>query len=287
MSSVWAEIAGRRVKICAGRKSQSVNICFEDSPRDGAYEFRYKTWATARLSAYDLVLQGFAHVGELCQFLVSSDYEDISDQASRGRTWDPLPPDQQWGDNQREKIDGAVERLIDHFLENPYRHRVEHSLHCDLFRLLEEVDAIRDGRIAIGGGSETRLVHKEWPETFVRAQKTGRGNFDLAVLTPFSGGQTVEVERFLGGHIQPYAAFELGLDYDRDHFLNDVTKLRHSRIEAGYVIHFARAHAADQDQVQECLGDLVSQGKDGKDGWPNLVVVILNDRGEPVVKRLN
>jgi len=279
MSSEWVAVAGRRVKICTGRKSQSINICHKDSPREGSYQYCYKTSETDRLSAYDLELQVFDQIDELRNFLVSRGYEDKTGRESRRPKPEPIKPVLEWGESQRAKIDDAVKKLIVRFQENPYRHRVEHSLHCELFQLLEKDDAICNGRIAIDGGRETGLVHKEWPETRVRDQKVGRGNFDLAVLTPPRADQVVDRETFLGGHIKPYAAFELGLDYELDHFLNDVAKLRHSQIEAGYVIHFARAHAANQDQVEDCVKDFVDRGRDGKDGWPNLVVVILKDGG--------
>ena len=286
MSDEWCEVAGRRVKICTGKKSQSINVCFGDAPREGQYEYRYKTWDVTRLAGHDIELQAFETIEALQAFLISRKYQDVSDEATRGRVWAPLAPDVQWGGSQKAEIEKAVNHLVDCYLSDPYRHRVEHSLHCDLFQLLEEIPAIREARIAVTERFNTRLVHKEWPETQVRTQKTGRGNFDLAVLTPVSGGEPVGSDRFLGGHIQPYAAFELGLDYDRDHFLGDVTKLRHSRIDAGYVIHFARPQAADQEQVRECLEELEAEGHDGKDGWPSLVVAILSDRQEPFVKRL-
>lgn len=35
------------------------------------------------------------------------------------------------------------------------------------------------------GGTESQLVHKEWPETIARPDKAGRrGNFDMVVLDP-------------------------------------------------------------------------------------------------------
>jgi hypothetical protein len=286
MSNEWGVTAGRRFKVCTGAKSQSINVCFEEPARDGKYEYRYKLWGTGFLTAYEIELQGFETVAQLREFVISKNYQDISNELVQKRQWMPLEPDLRWGCDIRAEIEVAIEKLTKRFLTDPYRHRVEHSLHCELFGLLNEIPAIRDGRIAIANGYQTGLVHKEWPETLVREFKTGRGNFDLALLTPLPGGQPVEEARFLGGHIKPYAAFELGLDYDRDHFLSDVLKLRHSQIDAGYVIHFARSHALDQEQVRECLEELNTSRNNGEDGWPRLVVAILKRDGETFVKVL-
>lgn len=287
MSLQWGEAAGRRFKICTGDKSQSVNVCFAGPGIDGLYEHRFKTFGTDRLTAYDLEVAAFDTIERLKEFLLQRRYNDLSGQIIARRQWSPLEPDKAWGQQIRGEIDKAVEQLVASFLQNPYRHRVEHSLHCELFDLLDSVLAIGNGRIAIQGDHQTGLVHKEWPEAAVREDQTGRGNFDLAVLSPMKDGTEIEEERFLRGYVKPYAAFELGLDYDRDHFLSDVKKLHHSKIEAGYVIHFARSHAFDQEQVQECLQRLISDRHEGRDGWPTVVMVIFDrNSGQPFVKRI-
>jgi hypothetical protein len=60
-------------------------------------------------------------------------------------------------------------------------------------------------RVRIGSTPHsTQLIHKEWPETVPREGKNGRGNFDLAILSPnqLAGAQRWQ---FDGGHIE--AAF--------------------------------------------------------------------------------
>lgn len=278
MISDWCETAGRRVKICTGRVSQSINICFTENPTAGNYEYRLKTWdASHFLTPYEIVIQAFENVCELLDYLRSMGYQDVG-EASRP-VWEPLAPDCDWGESHREAIERVIGQLTDEFMAAPYRHRVEHSLHCTLFGLLDGISSIGNEHISIAGGFTTGLVHKEWPETLVRDQRAGRGNFDLAVLTPRGEQDVVERQRFIGGHIRPFAAFELGLDYDRNHFLNDVFKLRHSRIDAGYVIHFARCNACDQDHVIGCLEDLYGDGREGNNGWPNVTAAIQIDRG--------
>jgi hypothetical protein len=62
-----------------------------------------------------------------------------------------------------------VDLLVDDFAEHPYRHRVEHSLHLQLYRALADHRHL-DVLAPVGTSSlRAGLIHKEWPET-LRAQ---------------------------------------------------------------------------------------------------------------------
>src|SRR5215213_9384506 len=96
-------------------------------------------------------------------------------------------------------------------------HRVEHSLHCELYSLLTANRTLGRPYPLGRSGIHTQLVHKEWPEPTARPEKNGRrGNLDLAVLHP-EQLTTTGVEAFTNGRIRPVVAIEIGLNYDLGH----------------------------------------------------------------------
>ena len=78
--------------------------------------------------------------------------------------------------------------LVTTFLERPFLHRVEHSLHAELWSLLKQEPELGGEWPLKDGRTLTQLVHKEWPETCPRSLADGlerpRGLFDLAILCP-------------------------------------------------------------------------------------------------------
>lgn len=283
MRTEWTEIADHRVKICTGRHTQTINICAPDNSGDYIQRFRIATPALF-LTAFSLATEGFNELEELGTFLQTThSASDISNQSpqSARRAWEYLDPDPVWGAARLAAVNRVVLSLATEFRERRFRHRSEHSLHCELYDRLRQIPEIRDGRIAIERGEDTDLVHKEWPESGIRPEKDGRGNFDVAILTPRTA--PVEEERFLRGYIKPYFAFELGLDYSCDHFLSDINKLRQHAIPVSYSIHFARPRAADQERVEELVATLRQRDRIGRDNWPRLAVVILKADSEPFI----
>src|SRR6185503_2121721 len=106
----------------------------------------------------------------------------------------------------------AIDALVWEFVEHPYLHRVEHSLHTRLFDILVSHRIFGDSLPIGGSGRFTQPVHKEWPETVIRPDKNGRGNFDLAILSP-ERVAAANVEQFRTGLISPSIVIEMGLDY--------------------------------------------------------------------------
>ena len=93
-----------------------------------------------------------------------------------------------------------MDLFVDDFAEHPYRHRVEHSLHLQLYRAL--ADHRQFDVLAPVGTSSLRagLIHKEWPETLPGRDADRRGLFDLAVLAPSQLAQA-SIDQFRQGRI--------------------------------------------------------------------------------------
>ncbi len=77
-------------------------------------------------------------------------------------------------------LETSIDSLVDNFIKEPYIHRCEHSLHCELYTMLTSHRALQ-GLYPIGNSPyKASLVHKEWPEPSIRIDKNRRGNVDLA-----------------------------------------------------------------------------------------------------------
>jgi hypothetical protein len=136
-------------------------------------------------------------------------------------------------------VDQTIDTFIEDFIEHPFLHRVEHSVHAHLYSLLKKHEELGE-RVELGNGlGITQLVHKEWPETIAREGK-GRGNFDLVVFTPQIMKQCASLEAYRKGHMSAPIVIEMGLDYDAEHLAKDVRKLCNSAPERGYLIHLVR-----------------------------------------------
>jgi hypothetical protein len=142
-------------------------------------------------------------------------------------------------------VEVAIDALVWEFVEHPYLHRVEHSLHARLISILA-AHPLFSHLLPIGDtGRYTQPVHKEWPETIGRAEKDGRrGSFDLAILSRDQLAAAT-LEEFRQGRIAASIVIEIGLDYGLDHLRNDHDKLVNSEVEAGFLIHFSRAKPRD------------------------------------------
>jgi hypothetical protein len=143
-----------------------------------------------------------------------------------------------------EEVERALDLLVDDFAEHPYRHRVEHSLHLQLYRALAGCRQL-DVLAPVGASSlHAGLIHKEWPETRPGADTDRRGLFDLAVLAP-SQLARASIEQFRQGRIHAPIAVEVGLDYGRAHLEQDLEKLRNSKVPHAYAVHLSRLQAGD------------------------------------------
>jgi hypothetical protein len=141
----------------------------------------------------------------------------------------------------------AITRLIDEFLQHPYLHRVESSLHARLYELLMQ-ERILQADYALGTTDRrTQLVHKEWPET-IADPGAGRGLFDLAILTPDQLGNATE-KQFRQGRISAPIVIEVSLDYGFKHLDQDHQKLLQSKVVAPYLLHLSRIRVQDEPET--------------------------------------
>lgn len=156
--------------------------------------------------------------------------------------------DESWMGGARTAVESTLNRLVDEFLDNPYLHRVEHSIHMRLYEAL--LDGTEFGRPCHIGDSayRTTLLHKEWPETIPRPDKKGRGNFDLAILAP-NQLQEATLPQFVGGHIAAAIVIEVGLNYGFSHLDDDRKKLLNSEVEAGYLLDLRRIGTPDESSI--------------------------------------
>jgi hypothetical protein len=115
------------------------------------------------------------------------------------------------------------------------------------------------------GSFQTSTIHKEWPETKRRPSKGNRrGNFDLAILSPKTiESDPIDIFHFKLGLIEPAVAIELGFDYGLAHLKGDIEKLENSKVKHGYLVHFARPEGEAQDEVEDCVLDLIEKEKAG------------------------
>ncbi len=145
-------------------------------------------------------------------------------------------------------VERSIDQLLVDFIKSPYHHRVEHSIHAELYRLLKLHPELARC-VTIGDGeTETQLVHKEWPETKPREEKQNRrGNFDLAVLTPHLLKDCQNIDVFRNGRIRAPVVIEMGLDYGFKHLDQDVEKLKNSKPTHGYIIHLTRQLPREPD----------------------------------------
>ncbi|GMT50264.1 MAG: hypothetical protein IEMM0008_1803 [bacterium] len=145
----------------------------------------------------------------------------------------------EWKEKVKEIVERSIDQFILDFIDFPYLHRVEHSIHCELYRILSN-GRLLGNQYPLGDDSISQAVHKEWPEYKPRPEKGNRrGNFDLGILSPEQLKQST-IKDFRYGRIKPFIAIELGLDYKLDHLDQDLYKLKNSEIKHGYLIHLVR-----------------------------------------------
>src|SRR5579862_5595901 len=96
-----------------------------------------------------------------------------------------VPNDIEWIKEAVKNVEECIENFVQEFLEHPYLHRVEHSLHVRLYSMLKGRPWLKRNYQLAEREMSTQLIHKEWPERSPRHENGNRrGNFDLAVLAP-------------------------------------------------------------------------------------------------------
>lgn len=184
-------------------------------------------------------------------------------------------------------LETAIDSLVDNFAREPYIHRCEHSIHCELYNMLIVHRALQGLYPLNNEGRKTTLIHKEWPETNPRPVKKGRrGNFDLAILDPAEIRDST-VTKFTEGRITPAFVVEMGLKYGLDHLRDDDDKLSNSGFNKknnkckkhGYLVHLWQPHKGIIKEDVEKLMNWIPESK-------NMVAAVMFLKGEVMVKHL-
>ena len=169
------------------------------------------------------------------------------------------PADSAWIERAMRITQVCIDQLVLEFLDLPYLHRVEHSIHTRLYSILRNQPHFdRHFPLAVGG-MLTQSIHKEWPETIPRPEKANRsGNFDLAILSP---GQlrTCTLDSFSNGRPAPAVVIEMGLNYKEGHLTLDAEKLLNSRVLHGYLVHLVR-DKPHESTIDQTIDRLPSEG---------------------------
>ncbi|NAZ80246.1 hypothetical protein GTR02_00220 [Kineococcus sp. R8] len=165
--------------------------------------------------------------------------------------------DRAWAEQARPAVERAITAVVTEFIDNPYLHRVEHSLHAELFHFVKEHEVLSQIVTFAGGALSTQLVHKEWPETRPRPDKEGqgRGNFDLAILAP-AQVQRATFRQLRDGRIEAPIVIEVGLDYGLKHLRQDAYKFSNSQVAFPYLLHLSRVAIRDAPKIEEYLQTL-------------------------------
>ena len=243
------------MKLATGSRTQTVNICTSAGVH-GEYEFVIRFHRPDAVSESYLRSVRLSSIEKFVQLLQSQHGGDLEQSPGQLLAKTPIGAPLRvsltdWELAAREATETAIDQLAREFIEHPYLHRVEHSIHCRLFQLMSAIAPL-DQRLALGAWA-TQPIHKEWPEFLPRPEKGGkRGNFDLAVLSP-DAVAVASLRDFRTGTIRPCIAVEMGLDYGQAHLAGDIRKFRNSGIPDSYLIHLARPDAPSSDSSVERL----------------------------------
>lgn len=234
-------INGRKVFVKNGAHKQSINICSETNVH-GKYDYIVHCRPARRHSERSLEALRFETVEALLEYLRGQPGCEVFLEPSRQRPAQPHPT--QAGDLPRwEKlaislVASAIDQLVLDFIEFPYLHRVEHSIHCELFRILKSHTLFATTYPM--GGRQTQTVHKEWPR---RGTSEG-GNIDLCIHSP-DDLLNCSYRDFREGHLRPAIGIEMGLDCKRPHLVKDEEKLIASQSRTCFLVHLVRDDVTD------------------------------------------
>lgn len=231
-----------------GHKTQTINICTEENVRS-QYDYIVRLHPPF-ITEDTLRAQNFQSIETLVQYLKTKHFGTIENYPhSRGLHEPERQPEMvtgiasSWIEQAVSVVEHSINQLVREFICFPYLHRVEHSLHCELYKILSNQRLLMMKLPVDGWVSQP--VHKEWLEWTPRPEKGNRrGNFDLCILSP-EGTKTCSIRDFCEGRVKPSIVIEIGLDYGLGHLRGDATKIINSKIKYGYLIHLLREEVAD------------------------------------------
>lgn len=260
----------RKIKIKNGPHTQTVNI-YSENMIHGEYDFIIRIKVPENFVEGIEIDNKFNSIDDLITYLKDKHYGQVENNNAKSNSFTPeisgVQPKPRFIENFQRiyknynfetdewlkqaipKAESIIDEFLKHFIRDPYLHRVEHSIHLDLYNLLVN-DNIFNQEIKINKES-VKLVHKEWPEFTPRDDKNNRrGNFDIAILSP---GNITEhnLNDFLTGRIEAPIVIEMGLNYSMGHFTEDLRKLSNSNVFRGYLLHLVRKEKVENDSIIE------------------------------------
>jgi len=268
-SSQRFHAAGRDVYLVTGTISQTVNICTPHAQK-GLYEWKFRfpvhvALPVSRLeqaSSLDdltaLLTGEFGGVVEVSPNGVSTDVLEPVQIVTKTPAAVPIKPsdsDTDWIERARQITELCINELVQEFVELPYLHRVEHSIHARLYSLLRDQPLFDRHFPLARGAAYTQPVHKEWPETIARPENEGRrGSFDLAILSPSQLFES-SLKNFTLGLLDAAVVIEMGLNYRDSHLRQDGEKLINSNVRHGYLVHLVREQGHEK-AIDDTLASL-------------------------------
>jgi hypothetical protein len=160
-----------------------------------------------------------------------------------------------WCPTAVEAVEKSITQLFEEFIQHPFTHRREHSLHVDLYHHLLAQQPLSK-RYRIGATAfETRLVHKEWPTT-TKIALTGkaptRQSYDIGILSP-AALIDISTEDFARGTPPATIAIELGLDYGFHHLDGDLKKFERNDVQYAYIVHLSRVRTKQSVEIERLI----------------------------------
>lgn len=142
----------------------------------------------------------------------------------------------------QEQVNIAIKTFCSKFIENPYLHRCEHSLHISLYNELITL-CPKNFILNNDGTFLTNYIHKEFPGRKQTDTSTNdlvdRTQIDLVILA--ENQQTDSINDFLNGNFDIDYSFELALEYGIEHLCWDIFKFitgsNKSVNHNNYIIH--------------------------------------------------
>jgi hypothetical protein len=152
--------------------------------------------------------------------------------------------------NIRDHINITIMKFGDEFIKDPFLHRVEHSMHCELYQMLTSsiTEQYQSRYILNKNGFRSQLIHKEWPhQDNIDKGHRRRGNYDLVILDKKSLKQCTLDQYRLGRNVVLNTVIELGLNYDTNHLLKDCKTLNNTKSKNKWIIHFRNIKSRDTE----------------------------------------
>jgi len=166
-----------------------------------------------------------------------------------------------WEDRAIFAVEESIDNLITDFIQAPYLHRVEQSIHCELYRLLAN-HRILSSFYPLKDGQFTQCIHKEWPAQLNSETAVNRGHFDFSIISPKELKQCY-AEDFENGRVNPLIAVEMGFKAVLHHLREDYRKLVNSNCSRHrYLVHILRNNMPDnQSDLEEFIAKINDETK--------------------------